>query len=259
MKGYILQFFAYGYAVARQPEGISYTLYDSALVQHKEKEGVYNQQAPGWHPHDTWVANIPLPGLERELNKPNDRVKVADSWDDLAQWMGIDPAALKTTIDEYNAGLRSRSRPNLRQSPQVPAASAHAPLLCARGSRDDRRHHRRHQDQREDGGHRHRGQGDPGALRGGCHHRRMGGRRHTITTSPGTSSALLSIRAASPVRARSATYRAVVREAGLRREDRTMELTYDNMVAFMQDYFPVYSDYGQDPATVAPHEGLLRA
>ena len=29
-----------------------------------------------------------------------------------------------------------------------------------------------------------------------------------------------------------------------------MELTYDNMVAFMQDYFPVYSDCGQDPATV---------
>lgn len=29
-----------------------------------------------------------------------------------------------------------------------------------------------------------------------------------------------------------------------------MELTYDNMVAFMQAYFPAYSDYGQDPATV---------
>jgi fumarate reductase flavoprotein subunit len=102
-EGYILQFFAYGYAVARQPEGISYTLYDSSLVQHKEREGVYNQQAPGWHPHDTWVTSIPLPGLERELNKPNDRVKVADSWDELAHWMGIDPIALKKTIEEYNA------------------------------------------------------------------------------------------------------------------------------------------------------------
>ncbi len=29
-----------------------------------------------------------------------------------------------------------------------------------------------------------------------------------------------------------------------------MELTYDNMVKFMDDYFPVYSEYGQDPATV---------
>jgi hypothetical protein len=29
-----------------------------------------------------------------------------------------------------------------------------------------------------------------------------------------------------------------------------MELTYDNMVAFMQEYFPVFSNLGQDPATV---------
>jgi hypothetical protein len=28
-----------------------------------------------------------------------------------------------------------------------------------------------------------------------------------------------------------------------------MELTYDNMVKFMEEYFPVYSVYGQDPAT----------
>jgi hypothetical protein len=30
----------------------------------------------------------------------------------------------------------------------------------------------------------------------------------------------------------------------------TVELTYDAMVAFMREYFPAYSDYGQDPATV---------
>ena len=29
-----------------------------------------------------------------------------------------------------------------------------------------------------------------------------------------------------------------------------MKLTYDNMVTFMQDYFPVFSNLGQDPATV---------
>ncbi len=29
-----------------------------------------------------------------------------------------------------------------------------------------------------------------------------------------------------------------------------MELTYDNIVKWMKDYFPVYSEYGQDPATV---------
>jgi hypothetical protein len=28
-----------------------------------------------------------------------------------------------------------------------------------------------------------------------------------------------------------------------------MELTYDNIVKWMKDYFPVYSEYGQNPAT----------
>jgi hypothetical protein len=28
-----------------------------------------------------------------------------------------------------------------------------------------------------------------------------------------------------------------------------VELTYDAMVKFMEDYFPAYSEYGQDPAT----------
>jgi fumarate reductase flavoprotein subunit len=100
---YILQFFAYGHIVARQPEGISYTIYDSAAIKQKEEQGIYNQMAPGWFPPETYISQIPLPGLERELRKPNDLIKIADTLDDLAQWMGVDPAALRATIEEYNA------------------------------------------------------------------------------------------------------------------------------------------------------------
>jgi fumarate reductase flavoprotein subunit len=100
---YLLQFFAYGHIVARQPEGLSYTIYDSALVRQKERDGIYHQEAPGWAPPDTYICHIPLPGLERELNKPHDVIKIADTWDELADWMEVDRAALRTTIDEYNA------------------------------------------------------------------------------------------------------------------------------------------------------------
>ena len=103
-EGYILQFFAYGHAVARQPEGISYTLLDSALVRAKETEGIHNQMAPGWFPPDTYINAIPLPGLERELKKPHDVVKVSDSWDEIAAWMGAEPEVLRATVDEYNQG-----------------------------------------------------------------------------------------------------------------------------------------------------------
>jgi fumarate reductase flavoprotein subunit len=100
---YILQFFAYGHIVARQPEGLSYTLYDSESIRRKEKEGIYNQMAPCWFPAETYVCNIPLPGLERELRRPNDLIKVADTLEEVAQWMGVDAATLKDTVDEYNA------------------------------------------------------------------------------------------------------------------------------------------------------------
>jgi fumarate reductase flavoprotein subunit len=102
-EGYILQFFAYGHAVARQPEGVSYTLLDTALVRAKEKEGIYNQMAPCWFPPDTFITSIPLPGLERELQRPHDLAKSSDSWDEIAGWMGVEPEVLKANIDEYNA------------------------------------------------------------------------------------------------------------------------------------------------------------
>lgn len=102
-EGYILQFFAYGHAVARQPEGLSYTLLDSALVRAKEANGIYDQMAPGWFPPDTYITSIPLPGLERELQKPHDLVKVSSSWDEIAAWMGVEALALRQTVDEYNA------------------------------------------------------------------------------------------------------------------------------------------------------------
>jgi fumarate reductase flavoprotein subunit len=108
---YILQFFAYGHIVARQPQGLSYTIYDSALIRQKEKEGIYDQMAPGWFPADTYICHIPLPGLERELHRPNDMVKFADTWEELAAWMGVEPDALKSTVDEYNAACDSGHDP----------------------------------------------------------------------------------------------------------------------------------------------------
>jgi fumarate reductase flavoprotein subunit len=101
---FLLQFFAYGHIVARQPEGISYTIYDSALLREKESAGIHYQEAPGWSPPDTWICHIPLPGLEREMRKPHDVIKIADTWDELADWMEVDRAALKATVDEYNVG-----------------------------------------------------------------------------------------------------------------------------------------------------------
>ena len=86
--------------------GISYTIYDSALVREKERAGIHYQEAPGWSPPDTWICHIPLPGLEREMCKPHDVVKIADTWDELADWMEVDP----DRSEGHGRGIQRRLR-----------------------------------------------------------------------------------------------------------------------------------------------------
>jgi fumarate reductase flavoprotein subunit len=104
-EGYHLAFFAFGNAVTLQPDGITYTLFDSSVLRTIEKQGLIR---PGAASRANWLpvsAATPLPGLEREVQKQADKgdLKMAKSWDGIAAWMGADPAVLKATVDEYNA------------------------------------------------------------------------------------------------------------------------------------------------------------
>jgi len=112
-EGYNLAFFAFGNAVALQPDGITYTLFDSATLRTIEKQGLIR---PGAASRANWLpvsAATPLPGLEREVQKQSGKGELigADSWDAIAAWMGADPAVLKDTIGEYNAACDDRHDP----------------------------------------------------------------------------------------------------------------------------------------------------
>jgi len=103
-EGYQLAFFAFGNAVALQPDGVTFTLFDNKTVKIIEKEGLIR---PGAASHANWLpvsAATPLPGVERELQKQADKgeLKISSSWDEIAGWIGADPAVLRATIDEYN-------------------------------------------------------------------------------------------------------------------------------------------------------------
>jgi fumarate reductase flavoprotein subunit len=109
-EGYQLAFFAFGNAVALQPDGITYTLFDSSILRTIEKQGLIR---PGAASRANWLpvsAATPLPGLEREVQKQANRgdLMVANSWDEIAGWLGADPAVLKATVDEYNAACDDR-------------------------------------------------------------------------------------------------------------------------------------------------------
>lgn len=143
-EGYQLAFFAFGNTVALQPDGISYTLFDSRTLQMIEKQGLIR---PGAASRANWLsvaAATPLPGLEREVQKQADRgvLKISNSWSEIANWMGADPAVLKATIDEYNAacddkhdGLFAKDRRYLLplRTPPYYAIKGHLGLCDAYG------------------------------------------------------------------------------------------------------------------------------
>ena len=90
-----------GNANARHKEGYTYSLFDDSIIkrllEYGIERGVAMENPPGTKPVD----------IEKEikisLEKGSTDVFMADSIDALAKKIGIEPAILKTTVDEYNA------------------------------------------------------------------------------------------------------------------------------------------------------------
>jgi fumarate reductase flavoprotein subunit len=134
-EGYNLAFFAFGNAVAMQPEGVCYTLFDSTTLQGFEKEGLTR---PGAASRANWLpvsAATPLPGLEREVRRLADDVdlKISDSLDKIAGWMGADPDALRATVDEYNTACDRRHDPLFAKDPRYLQPLRNPPYYAVRG------------------------------------------------------------------------------------------------------------------------------
>jgi fumarate reductase flavoprotein subunit len=89
-----------GNANARYKEGFTYSLFDDSIKQRLLKEGIDKNVAwehlPGSRPV----------GLDQELNaaleKGTTEICVADSIENLAVKIKVDPAVLRATVDEYN-------------------------------------------------------------------------------------------------------------------------------------------------------------
>ena len=87
-----------GNALSRQPDGISYSLFDEQIKKSVSEGGTVKgvfAARPG----------TKLTELEKELELEvaAGTVKVSNSWDDIAGWIGASPEVLKTTIVEYNS------------------------------------------------------------------------------------------------------------------------------------------------------------
>lgn len=89
-----------GNANARFKEGYTYSIFDESIKQEIIEKGTVKSQGqdkpPGTRPVDFDEE------LKSALEKGSEEIFVADSVEELAEQIGIDPVVFKATVDEYN-------------------------------------------------------------------------------------------------------------------------------------------------------------
>jgi fumarate reductase flavoprotein subunit len=90
--------------VVRQPGSLCYVLLDQRIVENMARNGIVKGAGQIVPP------GTKLPGLEGDLGQVSEKspewIRIADSWDEVEEWMGIRFGTLRTTVDEYNAFCR---------------------------------------------------------------------------------------------------------------------------------------------------------
>ena len=85
-------------ALDRQPDRISFTLFDETIKQSFIDEGLLRGH------HRLYPPGSRMVDIDKHLRKEvrEGRVKVSDSWETIARWIGADPEKLKHNIKAYN-------------------------------------------------------------------------------------------------------------------------------------------------------------
>ena len=99
----------YGNSILMQPDKVMYSVFDDEIRRDVE-EGLSLKNSMVQVKHakpggGTTLTDGKYPGLAEKLRKEaekTDKVKISDSWDDIAQWIGAKPEVLKSEIKEYN-------------------------------------------------------------------------------------------------------------------------------------------------------------
>jgi fumarate reductase flavoprotein subunit len=92
--------------VLQQPDKISYTLFDTNIVQDWINNAVPMLMGKTPRGGIRIKDGRSMPKFDKQLRTYQDTlgvVKVANSWEEIAGWIGADPGVLKSTIDEYNS------------------------------------------------------------------------------------------------------------------------------------------------------------
>ncbi len=86
-------------AQVRQPDMLSFTLFDSGIRQYLAENGFTKGMGSVYKAGRVKAVSW-LKELEEQDKKGN--MKISNSWDEIAKWAGLDASVLKATIEEYN-------------------------------------------------------------------------------------------------------------------------------------------------------------
>jgi fumarate reductase flavoprotein subunit len=104
--------------MVQQPDNVCYTLWDSRMT------GILIAQGP-FREASSFAEEVPksqLPGLEKDLRRieaEKGLVRIFDTWDEMAGYIGCDRKALKATIDEYNSFCDNGHDPIFAKDPKL--------------------------------------------------------------------------------------------------------------------------------------------
>jgi fumarate reductase flavoprotein subunit len=89
-------------AIIMQPDRVCWYVFDDAMIQRMEKRGVLIGR--GWGEAEV-AQREGMPGLHEEFQRHarENIVKISNSWDEIAGWIGAEPEAMKAEIKEYNS------------------------------------------------------------------------------------------------------------------------------------------------------------
>jgi fumarate reductase flavoprotein subunit len=89
-----------GNVVIRQPEKISYSLFDDKIKQNIIEHGLIKGIGVLFVP-----PGVGLSQMDEDLQSQALKgwVKISKSWDEIAKWIGVSPVVLKDTVKEYNS------------------------------------------------------------------------------------------------------------------------------------------------------------
>jgi fumarate reductase flavoprotein subunit len=120
-------------AVNRQPGNVCYTLLDYGLVQTMTEKGLIIGMGGEYHIEDQRTR---MPGLAGELQIQADKgwVKVSDSWEGIAKWIGASHRVLEATIDEYNTACEQGHDPIFAKERSFLVPLRTAPYYAIRGN-----------------------------------------------------------------------------------------------------------------------------